>query len=126
MSYYQIAKKAMYVNISDAVAMNAKPKYALLSVAMPSDITKSQMKELACGFNDVANEFDVEIIGGDTISNTKLDITITIISKTDKPLLRNKVKENNLLAYTGDLGRSKKDLKKLLYGGKINKNSKFN
>lgn len=125
MSYYQIAKKAMYVNISDAIAMNAKPKYALLSVAMPSDITKSQMKELACGFNDVANEFGVEIIGGDTISNTKLDITVTIISKTDRPLLRNKVKKNNFLAYTGDLGRSKKDLKKLLSGGKINKNSKF-
>ncbi len=65
MSYYQVARKAMLVNISDAVAMNAKPKYALLSVAMPNSITKSQMRELASGFKDVATEFGIEIIGGD-------------------------------------------------------------
>ena len=29
MNHYQIASKAMMVNISDAIAMNAKPKYAL-------------------------------------------------------------------------------------------------
>ena len=78
MSHYQIASKAMLINISDAIAMNAKPRYALLSVAMPKSITKVQMKELVSGFKDVASKFGVEIIGGDTISNTKLDITITI------------------------------------------------
>lgn len=125
MSYYQIASKAMSVNISDAVAMNATPKYALLSVAMPKSISKHQMRELACGFRDVAKSYGIEIIGGDTISNTKLDITITIISTTKKALLRKGVKKGNLLAYTGELGKSKKDLKKLLNLGKVNKNSKF-
>ncbi len=125
MSYYQIAKKAMLVNISDAVAMNAKPKYALLSVAMPNDITKSQMKELADGFQEVARQFDIDIIGGDTISNTKLDITITIISQTKKPLRRDGVKIGEVLAYTGVLGKSKKDLRKLFNGGNIHKHSKF-
>jgi thiamine-monophosphate kinase len=125
MSHYQIATKAMLVNISDAVAMNAKPTYALLSVAMPKTITKQQMQDLSRGFKDVASKYSMEIIGGDTISNTKLDITITIISKTNKPLFRKGVKSNNLFAYTGDLGKSKKDLQKLLNGGKINKLSKF-
>lgn len=125
MSYYQAAKKAMYINISDAVAMNAKPKYALLSVAMPNSISKSQMRELASGFKEVADEFGVEIIGGDTISNTKLDITITIISSTKKPLLRSGARYGDLFAYTGKLGDSKKNLKKLLNGGVIHKNSKF-
>ena len=78
MSYYQIARKAMIINISDAVAMNAKPKYILLSVAMPKNISKSQMRELAQGFEDVAAEYGAEIVGGDTISNIKLDITITV------------------------------------------------
>lgn len=125
MSHYQIARKSMLVNISDAVAMNAKPKYALLSVAMPSSITKNQMRDLANGFQDVAKEFGLEIIGGDTISNTKLDITITIISKTNKPLERNSVRINDIIAYTGSLGDSAKDLKKLLRGGSIHKTSKF-
>ena len=125
LNYYQIARKAMIVNISDAVAMNAKPKYALLSVAMPKNITKVQMDALACGFEDVAKEYGVEIIGGDTIGNIKLDITITIVSKVKKPLLRNGVKHNHLLAYTGELGKSAKELKKLLNLGTIHKQSKF-
>ncbi len=125
MTHYQIAKKAMLVNISDAVAMNAKPKYALLSVAMPSSITKAQMRELANGFKDVAKEFGIAIIGGDTISNTKLDITITIISEVVHPLLRKGLRSGDLLAYTGELGRSKKELQKLLRLGKIHKTSKF-
>ncbi|MCK4973769.1 MAG: thiamine-phosphate kinase [Sulfurimonas sp.] len=125
MSHYQIASKAMLINISDAIAMNAKPRYALLSVAMPKSITKVQMKELVSGFKDVADKFGVEIIGGDTISNTKLDITITIISHTDKPLLRTKLRKGYLLAYTGELGKSAKELKKLMNLGKIHKKSKF-
>ncbi|MCF6340663.1 MAG: thiamine-phosphate kinase [Sulfurimonas sp.] len=125
MNHYQIASKAMSINISDAIAMNAKPKYALLSVAMPKDITKNQMKDLVQGFEDCAKKYGVEIIGGDTISNTKLDITITIVSHTSKALYRTKIKENYLLAYTGELGKSKKDLKKLINLGKIHKKSKF-
>jgi len=125
MNYYQIATKAMLVNISDAIAMNAKPKYALLSVAMPKTISKVQMRELARGFKDVSTQYGIEIIGGDTISNIKLDITITIISETQKPLLRSGVRDGHLVAFTGELGRSKKDLKKLLSLGKIHKKSKF-
>jgi len=125
MNYYQIASKAMLVNISDAISMNAKPLYALLAVAMPKSITKSQMSELVRGFEDVAKKYSIEIIGGDTISNTKLDITVTIISKTKKPLFRKGVKHNDLFAFTGELGQSKKELTKLFRGGSINKKSKF-
>ena len=124
-SFYQIAKKSMLVNISDAVAMNATPKFALLSVAMPKSMSKTDMSELARGFKDVANEFNIEIIGGDTISNSKLDITITIISQTTKALLRANIRENYLVAYTGELGKSAKELKKLFNLGKIHKQSKF-
>jgi len=125
MSCFEIAQKAMLVNISDAVAMNAKPKYALLSVAMPKNMTKNDMQELAEGFLRTAEKYNVEIIGGDTISNTKLDITVTIVSRTKKPLLRSKVRQNYLFAYTGMLGNSAKDLKKLQNLGKIHKKSKF-
>ncbi|MDD3835973.1 MAG: thiamine-phosphate kinase [Sulfurimonas sp.] len=125
MNHYQIAQKSMMANISDAIAMNAKPKYALLSVAMPRTITKEQMRDLVRGFTDVAKKFDIEIIGGDTISNIKLDITITIISQTAKPLLRRGLKKAYLLAHTGILGRSKKDFLKLRNLGKIHTKSKF-
>lgn len=125
MSYYQIARKAMMVNISDAIAMNAKPRYALLSVAMPKSMTMKEMRELASGFEDSAAKYGIEIIGGDTIGNIKLDITITIISRTDKPLRRQGLREGYLIAHTGELGRSAKELRRLSNLGRIHKNSKF-
>jgi thiamine-monophosphate kinase len=125
MNYFQIAQKSMLVNISDAIAMNADPKYALLSVAMPKNMSKHDMQDLAAGFKSTAEKFGIDIIGGDTISNIKLDITVTVISQTQRPLLRSKVRENYMFAYTGKLGNSLKDLKKLQNLGKIHKNSKF-
>lgn len=125
MSLKQIARKSMLVNISDAIAMNAKPKYALLSVAIPKEYSTKDIKKLASGFLDIAKMYNIEIIGGDTISNTKLDISITIISETKKAKLRSGIKKDDLLCYTGDLGSSKRDLNTLFQGGKISKKSKF-
>ncbi len=125
LSPYQIATKAMMVNISDAVAMNAKPKYALLSVAMPKTLTRYEMRELARGFQETATKFSIEIIGGDTISNTKLDITVTIISESDKPLYRKGLQRGDLLSYTGKLGTSQRDLKRVMRGASLHVKSRF-
>lgn len=125
MSPYQIAVKAMMVNISDAIAMNAQPKYALLSVAMPASMTPTQMQELARGFEDSAKKFGIEIIGGDTLSNTKLDITVTVISETKKPLWRRGLKKGDYLAFTGEIGHASRALKRLLSGTRLHHASKF-
>ena len=125
MSLKQIAYKSMIVNFSDAIAMNAKPKYALLSVAIPSSYKKEDLKQLASGFKKAAKEFGISIIGGDTISNEKLDISVTIVSKTKNPIYRSGIKKNDFLCYTGELGTCKKDLEKLFANEKISKKSKF-
>ncbi|MEA2019833.1 MAG: thiamine-phosphate kinase [Campylobacterota bacterium] len=125
MSLKQIAIKSMLINISDAIVMNAKPKYALLSVAIPPSFSKKELDELATGFKKVAKQYNIEIIGGDTISNSKLDISITIISKTKNPTLRSGTKKGDLVCYTGTLGEVKKDLDRLLNGKKVKKDSKF-
>ncbi|WP_152058506.1 thiamine-phosphate kinase, partial [Aliarcobacter butzleri] len=125
MSLKQIAYKSMIVNISDAIAMNAKPLYALLSVAIPKSYSNEDLQELAKGFKKAASEFGIEIIGGDTIANEKLDISVTIISKTSNPIFRNGIKKGEILCYTGKLGTTKKDLEKLFEDKKISKKSKF-
>jgi thiamine-monophosphate kinase len=124
-SLKQIASKAMLVNISDAIVMNAKPKYALLTVAIPSDFTKKNLKDLASGFKNIAKKYNIQIIGGDTVSNEKLDISITIISTSNNPIYRKGIKKDDLLCYTGDLGTCKQDLETLFNGNQISKNSKF-
>lgn len=124
-TFKKLAYKSMLVNISDAIAMNAKPKYALLSVAIPKTYSKKDLKSLAKGFKKAEKKFGFKIIGGDTIENVKLDISITIISKTKNPIFRNRLLKDDLLCYTGTLGESKRDLEKLLRGETISKKSKF-
>lgn len=126
MSFERMAKKAFLVNISDAIAMNAKPKYALIGAVLPSNLTKQEIKSLTSTFKKIAKKYGIKIIGGDTTSGEKIAISITIISKKrKKTLYRVGLKNGDLLAFTGKLGDSKKDLEKLLKGKKIDKNSRF-
>ncbi len=125
MSMTQIGRKAMLINISDAIAMNAKPQFALVTVSIPKDMSKSDIDELTQSMEGTAKEYGCEIIGGDTIGGDKLHLSITIISKSSNPLLRTGLKEGDLLAFTGTLGESKRDLDALLKGEKIAGNSRF-
>jgi thiamine-monophosphate kinase len=122
---YQIGYKAMMVNISDAIAMNAQPQYALLGIAMPRSMSLRCMEDLSAGIRDAASEYGIAIIGGDTIGNTKLDLSITIVSKTTKALERSGLKEGDMIAYTGHLGTSAKQLRYLMAGGKVHTKSRF-
>ena len=125
MTPYQIARKSMLVNFSDAIAMNAHPQYALLSLCIPKEMPRDEIDALMEGFEETAMEFGCEIIGGDTVGGDKLHISVTIISHSDAPLYRKGLEEGDLLAYTGTLGESKRDLKRLFAGKKIADDSKF-
>lgn len=125
MSMAQIARKAMLINLSDAVAMNAKPQYALVTVSIPPELTEDEIDELTQTLEATAKAYGCEIIGGDTIGGDKLHLSITIISKSNKPLLRKGLEEGDLLAYTGILGESKRDLDALFRGENITEDSRF-
>ncbi len=125
MSYEQIGNKAMLANISDAISMNAVPLYALITAAIPPHMSHEDILSLQKGLKKAARKYNIQIIGGDTIANIKLDISITIISKTDKPIYRKGLKKGQLLAYTGKLGDSLRELNALFAGEKIAPNSRF-
>ncbi|MBD3790268.1 MAG: thiamine-phosphate kinase [Campylobacterales bacterium] len=125
MSMQQIGRKAMLVNLSDAIAMNAMPQYALVTVSLPKEISTNEIDELLQSLEKTAAEYGCQIIGGDTIGGDKLHLSITIVSKSDNPLLRKGLKEGDLLAFTGKLGESKRDLERLFKGEKIEPDSRF-
>ena len=120
-----ISYKSMIINISDSIAMNADPKYALLAVAIPSNLSTDDIRRLHSGFDKAAKEFGIEIIGGDTISNVKIDITVTILAKSNRVLRRTGLKPGDFLAHTGSLGSSKKGLTSLLRYNTAQKSSRF-
>ncbi len=125
MSMAQIGRKAMLVNLSDAIAMNAHPRYALVTVSIPKNMTTDEIDVLMESMTQTAREYGCEIIGGDTIGSDKLHISIALISESDNPLLRTGLEEGDLLAYTGTLGESKRDLEALFRGESIAPDSRF-
>jgi thiamine-monophosphate kinase len=121
----QIGRKAMLVNLSDAVAMNATPRYALVTLSLPQHFTETEMDELIGALEATASQWHCEIIGGDTVGGEKLNLSITIISHSDMPLFRTGLQAGDLLAYTGTLGESRRDFLQLEAGGSIPRHSRF-
>ncbi len=121
----QIGRKAMLVNLSDAVAMNARPQYALLAVGLPEEMDTAAIRELMGAIEDTAAEWGCELIGGDTVRSEKLHLSITLVSHTDDPLRRTGIREGDLLAYTGTLGESLRQLRSLEAGEMIPREGRF-
>lgn len=99
--------KAAVVNFSDIYAMNGTPKQITVSLALSKRFSVEDMEELYAGIRLACEEYNVDIVGGDTSSSlTGLAISITCIGEADKDkvVYRNGAKETDLICVTGDLG----------------------
>ena len=99
--------KAVVTNVSDICAMNAKATQITVSIAVSNRFPLEALEELFEGITLAANEYKVDVIGGDTTSSQKgLIISITAIGEADEAELtyRNGAKSTDLLVVTGDIG----------------------
>lgn len=65
-SLTRIGRKCLAVNVSDILAMGARPAQALLTFVLPRDMTLDQAKEIYLGAEEIAAAHRVDIVGGDT------------------------------------------------------------
>jgi len=99
--------KAVVTNVSDICAMNAKATQITVSIAVSNRFPLEALEELYAGITLAANEYKVDVIGGDTTSSQKgLIISITVLGEADEEeiVYRNGAKATNLLVVTGDIG----------------------
>ena len=61
-----IGRKSLAVNLSDIAAMGATPKSVVLHWLLPSSFSLAQTKQLFSGIKQLADQHQVQIIGGDT------------------------------------------------------------
>ena len=61
-----IGHRSLAVNLSDIAAMGATPVWANLIFSIPT-ITKDWIDKFILGFSTLANEYNVALIGGDTV-----------------------------------------------------------
>jgi thiamine-monophosphate kinase len=89
-SWEEVGWKSLAVNVSDIAAMGGLPEYALISLGLPGDTEIEDVIAFYRGMIDLAGEYEVNIIGGDTVSA--------------KILTRSAARPGDRIAVTGTLG----------------------
>lgn len=103
---FKIASKLLRANLSDLAAAGATPLHYLLGFSKNKNTDAKFFAEFARGLKSVQDEFDLCLIGGDTVSSEKLFFSVTIfgVVKKDKILSRENAKIGDLIYVSGTIG----------------------
>jgi thiamine-monophosphate kinase len=117
--------KALAVSLSDIAAMSARPRYALLSIGVPSEIWNSDFVDrLYDGFFALAERYSVELIGGD-VSRTPERIVIDSIvlgeARRGRAIARQGARPHDHIFVTGALGGAAAGLRLLERGARLSR-----
>ncbi len=99
--------KAVMVNLSDIYAMNGEATQITTSIAVSNRFPVEALEELYMGIEQAAQNYNVDLVGGDTsTSRTGLVISITVLGKAkpEQIVQRSGAQPNDLIVVTGDLG----------------------
>lgn len=111
-----IAQRALRCAISDLAAMGAKPQAFHLALSLPKHTTQQWLESFSSGLRDCAQEYSIDLIGGDTTFSPTLAITIqvqgTVLSH--KALQRSHAQVGDDIWLSGEIGRSAAALKDIL------------
>lgn len=105
---FQLAYKAVMVNLSDIFASGAVPKYLTISLSMPKDIKNEFVSEFYSAVEELSKEYGFEVIGGDITGADKIFISICAIGLTQNRRIssRKNAKIGDYVVTTGEHGSS--------------------
>jgi len=101
---YDIALRAVNVNVSDMVAMAATPCWITLAITLPI-IDPSWLKRFSLGLSDALRFYRIALIGGDTTKGP-LTISLTIhgVAPKGRAVRRKGAKAGDAIMVSGTLG----------------------
>lgn len=115
-----LGHKALAVSLSDIAAMAATPRFALLSIGVPTSLWKSGfIDQLYDGWHSLAARWQVQLIGGDiSRSPDKLVIDSIGIGEVDRgrAVLRSGAQPGDAIFVSGTLGGAAAGLRLLRSG----------
>lgn len=103
---FKIASKLLRTNLSDLASSGATPLYYVLGFSKNNNTDAKFLRDFSRGLESVQNEFDLCLIGGDTVKSDKLFFSITIfgVNKKNQIMARNKAKKGDLIFVSGSIG----------------------
>jgi thiamine-monophosphate kinase len=104
MSYRQAARKAVAMCVSDFAAKGVKPDSFMVSLGLRQGTTDGQVEELARGFRDATDEWEVKMVGGDTNEAGELVIDCVMVGFAAKVVERSGAASGDVLVVTGPFG----------------------
>ena len=113
MKNWQIARKSIVACVSDFAAKGVQPKASLLSLGLPLGTTRIEIDQLAAGFKKATDEYQLEIIGGDTNEADDLIIDCCMVGFSKKIVRRNGAVPGDRIVVTGFFGYPSLGLKVL-------------
>ena len=114
-----LGRKSLAVNLSDIAAMGGIPRYALLSIAIPPQLSLEFMESFINGFLEQAGKFGVSLIGGDTSSSKeRLVISVTLLGEQypERIVRRSGAVVGDIICMSGTPGDSALGLDQLKSG----------
>ena len=109
-----VGYRALAVNLSDLAAMGAEPQWMTLSLSLPR-AEEAWLAGFASGLFDLAQQYDVALVGGDTVRGPMV-ITVQVggAVESDKWLTRSGACVGDALFVTGTPGEAAAGLATIL------------
>lgn len=103
-SFPALGHHCMGASLSDLAAMGASPVSALIALCLPAGVDMKAIRELYDGFSVLAQKYRCAISGGDIVRGRTFGMTMTVVGRTKRPLLRSAARPGEYLYVTNFLG----------------------
>jgi len=103
-----VGYKSLVRAASDLVAMGARPRLFLLTVALPAGRTGAWLGRFLEGMSRAARELGMCLIGGDTSQSLTVSISITVLGEVaaGRAVRRSGARAGDIIYVSGRLGRA--------------------
>ena len=116
-----VARKSIVSCVSDFAAKGVRPVFGIISLTIPKKLSRSNIENLAKGFQRTAREFGLKILGGDTNEGKELVITFSLFGTTKNIVNRSGAKTDHVIITSGSFGYTGAGLSILLKNKKFSK-----
>lgn len=120
-----VGHKALAAGLSDVASMGARPRFALVSIAVPPGRSGKFLPPFYRGFLNLADRHKLKLIGGDTsraLHEIVVDVVVLGSLKKTRGIFRNGARVGDRIFVSGMLGKAAWGLD-LLRSGKVPRNS---